>query len=134
LQLEAAEKETGAVRASKAGKRATPQEKDLYQQGRDRARKRLERARANAKHPSRQYNFVDVDSRLMRDSSKKNYVQSYNAQLAVDSAAQIIVAAQVTQQVTDRNQLLPMISSIQSNLNATPEVTTADAGYWDKWS
>jgi transposase len=130
-QLEAAEQEKQAIRASKPGKDATPQERDLYNQKRDRATKRLERARANAQHPSRQYNFVDVESRLMRDNSKKNYVQSYNTQLAVDSAAQIIVAAEVTQQVTDRNQLLPMVQSVQSNLNATPEVITADAGYWD---
>jgi hypothetical protein len=78
----------------------------------------LERARANAKHPSRPYNFVDVDSWLMRDNSKKNYVQSYNTQLPVRSAAQIIVAAEVTQQVTDRTQLLPMVQSVQTNLNA----------------
>jgi len=41
--------------------------------------------------PSRQYNFVDPDSRVMKDSGERGFVQAYNAQIAVDSEAQIIV-------------------------------------------
>jgi transposase len=51
-QMEAAEKEKQAIRASKPGKDATPQEKDLYNQKRDRAKKRLERARATPSNPA----------------------------------------------------------------------------------
>ena len=37
-------------------------------------------------------------------------MQAYNAQIAVDSQAQIIVVAELTQQPIDRQQLLPMVS------------------------
>ena len=37
------------------------------------------RARRNAAAPSRQYNFVDPDSRVMKDSGERGFVQAYNA-------------------------------------------------------
>src|ERR1019366_6036993 len=41
-----------------------------------------------------QRNFVDPESRIMPDgASKGSFVQGYNAQIAVDSASQVIVAA-----------------------------------------
>lgn len=94
----------------------------------------LRRAKKNVLQPSRQYNFVDPDSRLMRDNARKCYVQAYNAQLAVDAAAQVIVAAELTQQVVDREQLLPMVRSLQIAAQAPPVCVLADAGYWDTTS
>lgn len=100
-------------------------------QERDKEKKRRRRARRNAAGPTRQYNFVDPDSRVMRDNARKCFVQGYNAQIAVDSHQQVIVAAEVTQQVTDREQLLPMVESIRSSTQTTPQTVLADAGYWD---
>ena len=100
-------------------------------QERDKEKKRRRRARRNAAGPTRQYNFVDPDSRVMRDNARKCFVQAYNAQIAVDTHQQIIVAAEVTQQVTDREQLLPMVESIRTSTQAVPDVLVADAGYWD---
>lgn len=94
-------------------------------------RNRYKRAKKNAEHPSRQYNFVDPDSRVMVDSRHKCFVQSYNAQLAVDSQAQVIVAAEVTQQTNDCQQLIPMVKSVQASTAAVPETVLADAGYFD---
>jgi transposase len=94
-------------------------------------RKRFRRAEQNASEPGRQYNFVDPDSRVLRDSSTKSFVQGYNAQAGVDSQAQVIVAAEVTQQPTDRRQLVPMVNSIRQSTESIPAVVTADAGYWD---
>jgi transposase len=91
----------------------------------------LRRARRNAAHPSRQYNFTDPESRVMRDNGKGAFIQSYNAQLAVDSAAQVILAADVTQEVVDRNQLVPMCAKMREILGELPAVITADAGYWN---
>ena len=46
-----------------------------------------------------QRNFVDAESRIMPDGGNKgSFVQGYNAQIAVDSASQAIVAAEVTQE------------------------------------
>jgi transposase len=76
----------------------------------DKDKKQRLRARKNAAAPSRQYNFVDPDSRVMKDSGERGFVQAYNAQIAVDSQAQIIVAAELTQQPIDRQQLLPIVA------------------------
>ena len=58
-------------------------------------------------------------------------MQAYNAQIAVDSHAQIIVAAELTQQAFDCQQLLPMVKSLQNTVQGKPTTITADAGYWD---
>jgi transposase len=98
---------------------------------REKEKKRRIRARKNAAAPGRQYNFVDPDSRVMKDSGERGFVQAYNAQIAVDSQAQIIVAAELTQHPIDRQQLLPMVKSLLSTAQGTPTTITADAGYWD---
>jgi transposase len=98
---------------------------------RENASKQLQRARRNAAAPSRLYNFVDPDSRVMHDNARKCFVQAYNAQVAADSHAQVIVAAELTQQTTDRQQLVPMARAVRDATGAVPESLTADAGYWD---
>ena len=67
----------------------------------------------------------------MHDNGRGCIVQGYNAQLVVDAEAQVIVAAEVTQQVIDRGQLLAMMESTVRNTGQGPDVVTADAGYWD---
>ena len=67
----------------------------------------------------------------MKDSGERGFVQAYNAQIAVDSQAQIIVAAELTQQPIDRQQLLPMVKSLRGTVQGVPTTITADAGYWD---
>jgi len=94
-------------------------------------RKRYYRARHNAACPKRKQNLTDPDSRQMHDNGRGCIVQGYNAQLVVDAEAQVIVAAEVTQQVIDRGQLLAMMESTVRNAGQGPEVVTADAGYWD---
>ena len=59
-------------------------------------------------------------------------MQGYNAQIAVDSAAQVIVAAEVTQETNDKQQLIPMIEHIVANLKQKPEKVSADAGYFSE--
>jgi transposase len=96
------------------------------------AKKQLQRARRNAASPSRQHNFVDPDSRVMPDSRhKKSFVQAYNAQAAVDSHAQVIVAAEITQQTNDKQQMIPMIQAVKKNMGRNPQTATMDNGYWD---
>jgi transposase len=76
-----------------------------------------------------QRNFTDAESRIMPDGANKgSFVQGYNAQIAVDSASQVIVAAEVTQETNDKKQLLPMIALIAANLEQKPEKVSADTG------
>lgn len=74
-----------------------------------------------------QDNFTDPDSRIMKDS--KGFEQSYNAQIAVDADAQMIVAAGVTQGSSDQPALLPMIDKVQAITGQRPGRVLADAGY-----
>jgi hypothetical protein len=74
-----------------------------------------------------QKNFTDPQSRIMK--SKDGFVQAYNAQIAVDAEAQIIVAQDVTQSGSDCAQPLPMTDAVEANLGRRPEQVSADAGY-----
>jgi len=82
--------------------------------------------------PKAQRNFTDPDSRIMKDGATKSFEQAYNAQVAVDSQAQIIVAAAVTQQANDQQQLVPMLEQVEQNLGQKPEKGSADAGYFSE--
>jgi hypothetical protein len=78
-------------------------------------------------------NFTDPESRIMPDGANKgSFVQGYNAQIAVDAASQVIVAAEVTQETNDKKQLLPMIALIAAHLDQKPEKVSADAGYFSE--
>jgi len=77
-----------------------------------------------------QRNFTDMDSRIMPDGAHKgSFVQAYNAQIVVDAAAQIIVAADITQEANDKQQLAPMLEQAEQNMGAKPAAASADTGY-----
>ena len=83
--------------------------------------------------PTAQRNFTDPESRIMPDGAHKgSFVQAYNAQIAVDSAGQIIVAAEITQESNDKRQLAPMLERVEQNIGAKPTAATADAGYFSE--
>ena len=79
-----------------------------------------------------QRNFTDPESRIMRDGATKGFVQAYNAQAAVDSHAQVIVATGVTQAANDVQQLVPMLEQVHANTGQWPTVASADAGYYSE--
>jgi len=69
----------------------------------------------------------------MKDSSTTSFEQCYNCQAAVDENAQVIVAAHVTQEPNDKEQLEPMLKNIVENTDGKkPKVLTADAGYFSE--
>jgi len=83
--------------------------------------------------PKAQRNFTDPESRIMPDGANKgSFMQGYNAQIAVDSYAQVIVAANVTQLANDKQQLEPMMALTLKNMGRMPEVSSADAGYFSE--
>ena len=82
--------------------------------------------------PKAQINFTDPESRIMKDSATKEFIQGYNAQAAVDASSQVIVAADVTIQSNDKNQLEPMLAEVKENCHAVPKELSADAGYYSE--
>jgi transposase len=82
--------------------------------------------------PKAQRNFTDPESRIMRDGASKSFEQAYNAQIAVDSHAQIIVAAEVVQECNDKQQLIPLVNQTKANTGQRPKAFTADAGYFSE--
>jgi transposase len=78
--------------------------------------------------PKDQANFTDPESRIMRMPSKA-FDQSYNTQVAVDDAHQIVVANTVTQCANDNGQLLPVLNAACENTGEVPACVLADAGY-----
>ena len=79
-------------------------------------------------HPKAQYNFTDPQSRIQKRDGA--YLQGYNAQVAVDGHAQVIVAQGGSNLQPDNSHLQPLLEQTRTNLGAVPEATVGDAGYW----
>lgn len=76
-----------------------------------------------------QRHFTDPASRIMKDGATKAFEQASNAQVAVDSQAQVIVAAAVTQEANDKQQLGPMLRAVQDTVGQLPEEASAETGF-----
>jgi len=133
LEKEAAEKaeqERVEAEAKLAARKEQEEQTGKKQRGRAPQISAPEQAQPDAKA---QRNFTDPESRIMPDGANKgSFLQGYNAQAAVDSTAQVIVAAEITQQANDSQQLLPMLKQVKANMGREPEVVSADAGYWSE--
>jgi transposase len=76
-----------------------------------------------------QKNFTDPDSRIMK-AADKSFIQGYNAQTAVDSDYQVVVATMVTNQAADSPHVEPMVERIEENTGKLPDEMSLDAGYY----
>jgi transposase len=84
-------------------------------------------------HPKAQRNFTDPESRIMPDAGAKgSVVQGYNCQAAVDARAQIIVAADVTDEANDKQQAQPMLTQVLAQTGQVPRTVSMDAGYFSE--
>lgn len=79
-------------------------------------------------------NMTDPQSRLQKVRGG-GFIQGYNAQIIVTND-QFVVAAQVTNKVTDNAQFAPLLTAAKTNLRRTRvrrhrvRIVLADAGYW----
>jgi len=125
---EEAEKKKAAAEAKIAERRAQQECTGKKPRGREPKIPDPEQARPEE---TAQRNFTDPESRIMPDGAHKgSFMQGFNAQIAVDGAAQVIVAAEVTQTTNDKQQLAPMLKQVERNTGSKPEAATADAGYF----
>ena len=82
---------------------------------------------------------TDPDSGIMK--TRRGWLQGYNGQIVV-TTSQIIIAADVTTDANDVQQLHPMLAQAQANIAAVTEedqrgevtlgAVVADAGYWSE--
>lgn len=79
------------------------------------------------KEGKKKLNATDTDAAFMKTTG--GVKTSYNAQAAVDEDVQVIVAADVTNQASDVEQLLPMIEQTEQNTDASIDKLSADSGY-----
>ncbi len=85
--------------------------------------------------PERVANPTDPDSEVMK--TRRGWIQGYNAQ-AVVTPQQIILAAEVTTDANDMQQLTPMLDLAQAVVEAVMGedavlgAAAADAGYWSE--
>jgi transposase len=79
--------------------------------------------------PKDQINFTDPESRIMKVADK-GWDQCGNAQAVADEA-QIILAADVTDQANDKRQALPMMDQARANLDAAGVEQAIGAGLMD---
>jgi hypothetical protein len=79
---------------------------------------------------SDQINLTDEESRIM--PSHDGFVQGYNSQAAVDVETMLIVAADVSQQTNDKQQVEPMLAELNKLPKSLgqPNALLADTGYF----
>ena len=82
---------------------------------------------------NKQYNFTDPESSIMK-ANNKGWDQCGNAQAAVDSKKQIIVACDVTSQSNDKQQFEPMLEQAEQNVGKDKKIkaASADSGYYSE--
>jgi len=133
--LEKAAREQAEQKRSETEQKLAERQEDEQRSGRKKRGRKPELPDPEQARPDDtvQRNFVDPESRIMPDGGNKgSFLQGYNAQIAVDSQSQVIVAAEVTQETNDKKQLLPMIAQIVTNLDQKPEKISADTGYFSE--
>jgi transposase len=74
-----------------------------------------------------QRNLTDSQSRMMK--SGDSFIQGYNAQAAVDSYRQVIVAQSLSNNGSDMHQMIPLLKQIRQNLGRQAKEVSADSGY-----
>ena len=121
---------------AEAAERETARRAELEAQGRKPRRPPQGRDPFKPK-PSAQRNFSDPASKIMKTSDGA-YHQCYNGQAIVDSQAQVIVVAELSDEAPDARLLEPALEQLAANLDAIeaelPEeaALTADAGYFSE--
>ena len=99
----------------------------LEERAREQARSEGEDAEKAQPAPKAQYSFTDPESRILKGSD--GFVQGYNTQIAVEPLFQLIVGQRVTQAANDKQQMVPLVETIEEQSGQTPEGVLADSGY-----
>jgi transposase len=141
-ELQRREQRLARIREAKQALEAEAAERETARRGELDAEGKKPRRPPNGRDPFKpkpgaQRNFTDPESKIMKTSDGA-YQQCYNGQAIVDSQAQVIVAAELSDQAPDARQLEPVLAQLAENLDAIeaelPDdaALTADAGYFSE--
>lgn len=76
-----------------------------------------------------QYNFTDPDSRIMKNSRDAGFDQHYNAQVAVEQDALLVVGFSLSNHTNDQHEVEPTLASLPEPLGVPP-AAALDTGYF----
>jgi transposase len=141
-ELARRESRLARIREAKAALEAEEQERERARQAQMREQGREPRkpdpdTEPPAPKPTAQRNFTDPESKIMKTSDGA-FHQCFNAQAVVDSHAQVIVAADATDEAPDARRLEPALEQLAENLEAIEAELPAeakllgDAGYFSE--
>jgi transposase len=121
-----------AALEAEARQQARAEEAERQRQGKPPSGKGPEQAKPE---PKAQYNFTDPESQVMKVSNK-GWDQCINAEVVVNEH-QIIVAADVTDEANDKQQVRPMVEQMKRNLAAVgvrerAKEMVADSGFYSE--
>ena len=75
-----------------------------------------------------QYNFTDLDSRIMKNSTNDGFDQHYNAQVSVDQGQLLILSFTVSNHPNDMGEALPTCQAIAPEVGK-PSAAALDHGF-----
>ena len=122
LRLEQRQKDADTARGRSKDDQRKPRDKDGNPKG-GRYKRDFGVPKDNA-----QESFTDTDSRIMKRAGG-GYDYSYNAHTAVDEAAQMVVAAELTNNAADSERLPVLLAAVKANLGQDAGRVLADAGF-----
>ena len=122
LRLEHRQQEADAARGRSHDDERKPRDKDGNPKG-----GRYKRDFGIPKD-SAQESFTDTDSRIMKRAGG-GFDYGYNAHTAVDETAQIVVAAELSNNAADSDRLPVLLAAVKANLGEHAGQVLADAGF-----
>jgi len=118
-----------AVIEARAAERAQCQ---AQQAQREAKQQRGKKAGGRPPQPKDQFNFTDPDSRIMKASNGSHFEQAYNAQASVETDSRLIVGARVSDQPNDKEQLVPNVAAIATEVVGAVGVVLTDNGFYSE--
>jgi transposase len=126
--LEARAQERYAAEQTECQAKVREREEKIRETGRN-PRGRPPQPPTPGPHGQDQYNFTDLDSRMMKNSTDEGFDQHYNAQVAVDQTSLLIVATSLSNHPNDKQEAKPTVNAISPRVG-TPDAAALDNGYW----
>jgi transposase len=124
-QLDSADRQEPSVREAKTVRLA-----DKISKLKEEMQRLKELEAERQEHPDKQISETDPDARSMARSGKGSGMVGYNVQIAVDSNHHLIVAHEVTNVGSDREQLSAMAEMALEGTGADRLEVVADRGYY----